>query len=175
MLEYAASKGANGINLSGICCTANETLMRQGIPLAGNFLQQELAILTGAVEAMVVDIQCIMQALVPLAEKFHTEIITTSPKAKITGATHIEFDEHRAMEIAKEIIKRAVDRYPERQADPNSRCGLRADSGLLARVHRIRPGRRLPRLLSSAERCHHQRAHSRGSGQHWLQQSAGYA
>lgn len=115
MLEYAASKGAKGINLSGICCTANETLMRQGIPLAGNFLQQELAILTGAVEAMVVDVQCIMQALVPLAEKFHTEIITTSPKTKITGATHIEFDEHRAMEIAKEILRRAIDHYPERQ------------------------------------------------------------
>lgn len=114
MLEYAASKGAKGINLSGICCTANETLMRQGIPVAGNFLQQELAILTGAVEAMVVDIQCIMQALVPLAEKFHTEIITTSPKTRISGATHIEFDEHRAMEIAKEIIKRAIDHYPER-------------------------------------------------------------
>lgn len=114
ILEYAASKGAKGINLSGICCTANETLMRQGIPVAGNFLQQELAILTGAVEAMVVDIQCIMQALVPLAEKFHTEIITTSPKTRIAGATHIEFDEHRAMEIAKEIIKRAIDHYPER-------------------------------------------------------------
>ncbi|MGA9191329.1 MAG: anaerobic carbon-monoxide dehydrogenase catalytic subunit [Anaerolineales bacterium] len=116
MLEYAASKGAKGINLSGICCTANETLMRQGVSLAGNFLQQELAILTGAVEAMVVDIQCIMQALVPLAAEFHTEIITTSPKTKITGATHIEFDEHHAMEIAKEIIKRAIDRYPDRQA-----------------------------------------------------------
>ena len=47
--------------------TSNETLMRQGIPSAGNFLHQELAILTGAVEAMVVDVQCIMQALPNLA------------------------------------------------------------------------------------------------------------
>ncbi len=114
LVEYAKSKGAKGITLAGICCTANETLMRQGIPLAGNFLQQELAILTGAVEAMVVDIQCIMQGIVKLAENFHTEIITTSPKAKITGATHIEFDEHRAMEIAKEIVRKAIDHYPER-------------------------------------------------------------
>jgi carbon-monoxide dehydrogenase catalytic subunit len=114
MIEYAKSKGAKGITMAGICCTANETLMRQGVPLAGNFLQQELAILTGAVEAMVVDIQCIMQSIVKLAENFHTEIVTTSPKAKITGATHIEFDEHRAMEIAKEIVRRAIDKYPER-------------------------------------------------------------
>lgn len=114
MLEYAKSKGAKGITMAGICCTANETLMRQGVPLAGNFLQQELAILTGAVEAMVVDIQCIMQGVVKLAENFHTEIITTSPKAKITGATHMEFDEHRAMEIAKEIVRKAIDHFPER-------------------------------------------------------------
>ncbi len=71
--------------------------MRQGIPAAGNFLHQELAILTGSVEAMVVDVQCIMQALVELATNFHTKIITTSPKVKITGATHIEFDEHHAL------------------------------------------------------------------------------
>jgi carbon-monoxide dehydrogenase catalytic subunit len=114
MIEYAKSKGAKGITMAGICCTANETLMRQGVPLAGNFLQQELAIITGAVEAMVVDIQCIMQGIVKLAENFHTEIITTSPKAKITGATHIEFDEHRAMEIAKEIVRKAIENYPKR-------------------------------------------------------------
>ncbi|MGQ9584698.1 MAG: anaerobic carbon-monoxide dehydrogenase catalytic subunit [Anaerolineae bacterium] len=114
MVEYARSKGANGINLAGICCTSNEVLMRHGIPPAGNFLHQELAILTGAVEAMIVDVQCIMQALVPLAQQFHTEIITTSPKARITGATHLEFDEHRALDCAKEIIRRAVDNYPNR-------------------------------------------------------------
>jgi len=114
LVAYAQSKGAKGINLAGICCTANETLMRRGVPLAGNFLQQELAILTGAVEAMVVDIQCIMQGLAPVADRYHTELITTSPKAKIEGATHIEFEERRALEIAKEIVRRAVDRFSER-------------------------------------------------------------
>lgn len=114
IIEYARSAGAKGINLSGICCTANEILMRQGIPAAGNFLQQELAILTGAVEAMVVDVQCIMQALVSLAQNFHTEIITTSPKVKIKGATHIEFDEHHALSIAKQILRHAIDNFKNR-------------------------------------------------------------
>jgi carbon-monoxide dehydrogenase catalytic subunit len=114
MIEYAKSKGANGITLAGICCTSNETLMRQGVPSAGNFLDQELAVLTGAVEAMVVDIQCIFQGLVGVAEDFHTHVITTSPKAKITGAMHMEFDEHRAPEIAGEIVKTAIDNYPNR-------------------------------------------------------------
>jgi carbon-monoxide dehydrogenase catalytic subunit len=114
LLDYAKEKGAEGITLAGICCTSNETLMRQGVPSAGNFLHQELAIITGAVESMVVDVQCIMQALPDLAENFHTEVITTSPKVKISGATHIEFDEHRALDIAKEIVRRAIDNYPNR-------------------------------------------------------------
>jgi carbon-monoxide dehydrogenase catalytic subunit len=114
IIAYAHAAGANGINLSGICCTANEILMRQGIPAAGNFLHQELSILTGAVEAMVVDVQCIMQALVGLAEKFHTKIITTSPKVRIKGATHIEFDEHRALTVAKTILREAIDNYANR-------------------------------------------------------------
>jgi len=114
IIKYAMDAGAKGINLSGICCTANEILMRQGIPAAGNFLQQELAILTGAVEAMVVDVQCIMQALVGLAQNFHTKIITTSPKVKIKGATHIEFDEHRALTIAKDILRAAIDNFQHR-------------------------------------------------------------
>ncbi len=114
LLDYAEKKGAKGITLAGICCTSNETLMRQGVPSAGNFLHQELAIMTGAVEAMVVDVQCIMQALPNLATKYHTEVITTSPKVKISGATHIEFDEHHALDIAKEIVKRAIDKYADR-------------------------------------------------------------
>lgn len=114
ILEYARAAGAQGINLAGICCTANEILMRQGIPAAGNFLQQELAILTGAIEAMVVDVQCVMQALVSLAEGFHTKVVTTSPKVRIKGATHMEFDEHHAVTIAKDIVRFAIDNYRNR-------------------------------------------------------------
>jgi carbon-monoxide dehydrogenase catalytic subunit len=114
IIEYAHQAGAKGVNISGICCTANEILMRQGIPAAGNFLHQELAILTGAVEAMVVDVQCIMQALVDLATNFHTMVITTSPKVRLKGATHIEFDEHKAVTIAKQILRTAIDNYKNR-------------------------------------------------------------
>jgi carbon-monoxide dehydrogenase catalytic subunit len=114
MIELARSKGANGINLAGICCTANEILMRHGVPLAGNFLQQELALVTGAVEAMVVDVQCIMQSLPDIAQCYHTKIITTSPKAKIPGALHIEFDEHNAIESARAVVKTAIENFPKR-------------------------------------------------------------
>ena len=114
LIAYAKEKGAKGINLSGICCTANEVLMRHGVKVAGNFLHQELAIMTGAVEAMVVDIQCIMEGLSSLSDSFHTKLITTSPKAHIRGATHIEFDEEHAYDIAKRIVRTAIDNYPNR-------------------------------------------------------------
>ena len=116
MLEYARSKGAKGINLAGICCTANEILMRHGIPIAGNFLQQELAIATGAVEVMLVDIQCVMPALGDLCQCSHTKLISTSPKAKFPFATHMEFNEEKALDIAKEIVKVAIDNFPNRVA-----------------------------------------------------------
>ncbi len=114
LIEYAKSKGANGINLAGICCTSNEILLRQGVPSAGNFLNQELALITGAVEAMVVDVQCIMQALPNLAAKFHTKFITTSPKVMIEGGLHIEFEENRALDIARQIVRTAIDNYANR-------------------------------------------------------------
>ena len=125
MQEYARSKGAKGVNLAGICCTSNEILIRQGIPSAGNFLNQELALITGAVDEMIVDVQCIMQALPEVASHFHTKIVTTSPKVKITGATHVEFDEHKALDQARELVKMAIDNYanrgetmiPEQQSD----------------------------------------------------------
>ncbi len=119
LIEYAKSKGANGINLAGMCCTANEILMRHGMPVAGNYLQQELAIITGAVDAMVVDVQCIMESLGNVAECYHTKLITTNPRAKIRSGNpiHIEFDEHTAYEDAKKIVREAIDNFPNRKSE----------------------------------------------------------
>ncbi|MFH1674757.1 MAG: anaerobic carbon-monoxide dehydrogenase catalytic subunit [Pseudomonadota bacterium] len=114
MIEAAKKVGAKGINLAGVCCTGNEVLMRHGIPIAGSFIQQEIVLATGAVEAMVVDVQCIMQSLPVVAGCFHTEVITTSDRAKIPGATHIEVHHHNALDTARKIIHRAIDRYPKR-------------------------------------------------------------
>lgn len=116
MIEYAKSKGATGgISLGGICCTSNEILMRHGIPIAGNYLQQELAIITGALESMVVDVQCIMQGVAELAKCFHTQIVTTSPIAKMQGAhKHYSYDERYGLETAKAIVRDAIDNFPNR-------------------------------------------------------------
>jgi carbon-monoxide dehydrogenase catalytic subunit len=108
--------GAKGVNLAGMCCSANEVLMRHGIPCAGNFLQQELALVTGAVDAMTVDVQCQMQGLQDVAACFHTKLITTSDRAKIEGATHMEFHPETGLDTAKQILKLAIENYPNRRA-----------------------------------------------------------
>jgi carbon-monoxide dehydrogenase catalytic subunit len=114
--QLAVDNGAKGIMVGGICCTANEILMRQGAPVVGNFLHQELAIATGAVDVMLVDVQCIMPAVVEHASRFHTKVITTSYKAHIPGATHIEFEAEKAYDIAKQIVRTAVENYANRGA-----------------------------------------------------------
>lgn len=114
MQKLAKKYGAKGVNVAGMCCTGNEVLMRLGIPPAGNFLMQELAIITGAVEAIIVDYQCIMPAIVDVAQCYHTKVITTEPKGRIPGAVHIEFEPEKADEIAKEIVKIAIENYPNR-------------------------------------------------------------
>ena len=128
LLAQAKALGATGINVAGICCTANEVLMRRGIPVAGNFLQQELALITGAVEAFLVDVQCIMPGLVEVAACFHTEIISTSRQARIPGTVAIEMTEDRAPEVAREIIARAVANYvrrdPRRVAIPDHKMDV---------------------------------------------------
>lgn len=114
MQKLAQEYGAKGINVVGMCCTGNEILMRQGVPVVGNVLHQELAILTGAVEAIVVDVQCIYPALGKLAECFHTKFISTSDRAKFPGSLHIQFEEEHANEVAKKIVKTAIEAFPKR-------------------------------------------------------------
>ncbi|WP_188397222.1 anaerobic carbon-monoxide dehydrogenase catalytic subunit [Sporomusa sp. GT1] len=120
MQEEAKAAGAAGINLVGICCTGNEVLTREGVAIATNFATQELAVMTGAMDAMVVDVQCIMPSLRSAAECFHTKIITTMPIMKIPGSYHFAFDEDHAVESAKEIIRLAIEAYKTRdQAQVN--------------------------------------------------------
>jgi carbon-monoxide dehydrogenase catalytic subunit len=117
MIDYAKSVGAKGITVSGVCCTSNEVAMRRGIPMAGNFLQQENVVLTGACEAIVVDVQCIFPALGPLSKCFHTKFITTSPIAQMPDSEFIRFSPENAGENAKAIVKLAIDNFKNRKPE----------------------------------------------------------
>ena len=117
MIAYAKEMGAKGITISGVCCTSNEVAMRRGIPMAGNFLQQENVVLTGACEAIVVDVQCIFPALGPLSKCFHTKFVTTSPIAQMPDAEFIRFSPENAAENAKAIVKMAIENFKNRKPE----------------------------------------------------------
>ena len=117
MIDYAKSVGAKGITISGVCCTSNEVAMRRGIPMAGNFLQQENVVLTGCCEAIVVDVQCIFPALGPLSKCFHTKFITTSKIAQMPDSEFIHFEPETAGENAKAIVKMAIENFKNRKPE----------------------------------------------------------
>ena len=129
MIAYAKSLGAKGITVSGVCCTSNEVAMRHGIPMAGNFLNQENVVLTGACEAIVVDVQCIFPALGPLSKCFHTKFVTTSPIARMPDSEFIQFHAETAGENAKAIVKMAIENFQNRNQDlvniPNQKQNAR--------------------------------------------------
>ena len=114
LIKLAKEKGADGINLAGICCTALEVLIRKGVNVAGNFLQQELAIITGAVDLMIVDLQCVMPSLPDIAHCFHTKVISTNPRAHFPGSEYVEFKEEKGADIARQIVRSAVENFTRR-------------------------------------------------------------
>jgi carbon-monoxide dehydrogenase catalytic subunit len=114
LLALAKKAGAKGINLAGVCCTGNEILMRRGIPVAGSFIQQEMVLATGAVEAMVVDVQCVMQSVAQVVKGKHTDIITTNYRAKMPDGIHIQFEEDDAYASAKKILTHAIGNFKKR-------------------------------------------------------------
>jgi anaerobic carbon-monoxide dehydrogenase catalytic subunit len=128
LLDEATKAGAEGINIAGICCTANEILMRQGMPVAGNYLHQELALLTGAVDLMIVDVQCVMPSLPAVAGCHHTKVVTTSPKARIPGAEHVPFDATAPSATARRIVRLGIEAFARRDSSavriPKERADL---------------------------------------------------
>jgi carbon-monoxide dehydrogenase catalytic subunit len=118
MKKAAVAAGASAINMVGICCTGNEVMMRHGIPSCTHSVSQEMALMTGALDAMVVDYQCIMPAVVNVAECMGTTIVTTMDLCKITGATHVEFSEETAAEKARETIDIAIQNFSRRNNKP---------------------------------------------------------
>jgi len=116
LVEKAKAAGAKGINLVGMCCSGAEMMSRHGIPHAGNFMSTETILVTGAVDAMCVDVQCIKQGLVAVAECYKTPLITTNPRCHIEGAEHVEFHEHDPRDCTDTMVIKAIHRFANRTA-----------------------------------------------------------
>lgn len=114
LVQAAKDAGASGLNLVGMCCSGAEMMSRHGVPHVGNFMSTEAVLVTGAVDVMCVDVQCIKQGLVKVAECYNTPLVTTNPRCKIEGATHIEFHEHDAKSCTDDVVIKAIARFKNR-------------------------------------------------------------
>ena len=115
LVQAAKDAGAKDINLVGMCCSGAEMLSRHGIPHAGNFMSTEAILVTGAVDAMGVDVQCIKQGLAQVADCYGTRLFTTNPRCRIEGVEHIEFHEHKPRECTDSIVENAIVRFKNRK------------------------------------------------------------
>ena len=114
LIQAAKDAGAQGINLVGMCCSGAEMLCRHGIPHAGNFMSTESILVTGAVDAMGVDVQCIKQGLAKVAGCYGTKLFTTNPRCHIEGVEHIEFREHDPRDCTDRIVENGIVRFKNR-------------------------------------------------------------
>ncbi len=115
--ELARSQEAKGIVVGGMCCTGDELLARYGIPTVTNILGQEFAIGTGAVDAVIVDMQCVIPGLKIVADCFGTEIITTCNSNRIPGAVHLPFDPEHPETLDDDALlaaRKAVEAFAKR-------------------------------------------------------------
>jgi carbon-monoxide dehydrogenase catalytic subunit len=113
--KMATDAGSKGLNIVGMCCSGLEGMSRHGIPHAGNFSSTEAVLVTGAVDAMCVDIQCIKQDLKKVADFYDTPLITTNYRAKIEGALHIQLEELDPLKCTDDILIKAITRYKTRK------------------------------------------------------------
>ena len=115
LTEEAREAGAERINVVGICCTGNELAERRGVPLAAHSSQAELAVTTGALDALVADVQCIWPGIADVVECHHTRFVTTTDYVQIPGAEHVSFEPETAAEDANAILRRAIDAFADRR------------------------------------------------------------
>lgn len=117
-IEAAArAAGAQGIAIGGLCCSGEELLARHGIPTVTNIGGQELVLGTGAVDALVVDMQCVIPGTKILADCFGTQLVTTSESNRIPGALHVPFDPERRSDFerdAERIAQAAIAAFTRR-------------------------------------------------------------
>lgn len=115
LLQTAREAGAKGINLVGMCCSGLEMLCRKGVPHAGNFMSTEAIMVTGAVDAFGVDVQCIQQGLAKVAECYGTRLFTTNTSCRLEGVDHIPFMELEPRQCTDAIVEQAIQRFRNRK------------------------------------------------------------
>ncbi|MDI3280567.1 MAG: anaerobic carbon-monoxide dehydrogenase catalytic subunit [Bacillota bacterium] len=131
MQALAREAGAKGIRVLGSMCTGQELLQRMKTTArgfagqTGNWITQEFLVATGAVDLVMMDMNCSIPALKLAADRFHTRLVSVDRILRLDGVEeHVDYDPVKAREQAQELIRLAVEAYRRRAADGSSRVHI---------------------------------------------------
>lgn len=124
MLKLAREAGATGIDVHGSMCTGQELMQRQTTTAqgfksqTGNWLHQEYTVATGAVDLVMMDMNCSIPGLKEVADKFHTKLVSVDRILRMAGVEDcVDYQPEKAAEQAVELVKMAIEAYKKRGDD----------------------------------------------------------
>jgi len=122
--KLAKEAGAEGIKVYGSMCTGQELMQRSDSSAKGfagqlgNWITQEYMVATGAVDLVMMDMNCSIPGLKTTADRFHTKLVSVDRVLRMEGVEdRIDYEPEKVEEQAKELIKLAIETYKNRGED----------------------------------------------------------
>lgn len=120
-IDKAKSVGAAGIKFYGSVCEGQSLLNIAGeysdvyAGPAGNLIQQELILATGAIDVLFFDFNCVLPSLVDVAKRYHTKLISTDKVVRQRETERLEYEPDQAKKIAIKILNEAIEAFTKRE------------------------------------------------------------
>jgi carbon-monoxide dehydrogenase catalytic subunit len=119
--QLARAAGAKGLRIIGSTETGQELMQRAECDdifpgCIGNWIVQEYAFATGAVDVFAMDMNCSVPTLGELAEKYGVTLVAVSELVGVPGTHHrIEYEPDKVMDQAWRIIELGVENFSRRK------------------------------------------------------------
>ncbi len=121
----AKETGAQGLRVVGFIETGQELLQRIDSPvfsgIVGNWIVQEFALATGAVDVFAADMNCALPTL-PDYQQYGFKLVPVSKLVRFQGmddGDSMDYEPEKAEEIANNLIDVAIDNFKQREKNPS--------------------------------------------------------
>jgi len=127
--QRAREAGAKGLRIVGSIETGQEMMQRLAesdvfVGMTGNWICEEYAIATGAVDVFAMDMNCSVPSLGEIADRYGTKLVAVSHVIGVPG-THerVDYVPEQAEAQAQRIIDIAIENFRERKDKPRHPVG----------------------------------------------------
>ncbi len=118
--DMAKAAGAKGIKIIGSIETGQELQQRYAANgvfagLTGNWITQEFALATGAIDVFAMDMNCSLPTLAVYEEKYNTTLVPVSKLVRIRGVKrNLDYSPEEVEQQAKELVELAINNFKNR-------------------------------------------------------------